>query len=131
MLGSMGFRTVLLRHELPDGASHFDWMFAADEPASARLATWRCAIRPDLAAVGEIIPLEPLGPHRAEYLAYEGPLTGGRGIVERVAAGWWHPGGGMAPAATLCEGGELQIVWDGAAGRQEWVLTPGSATRRA
>ncbi|MCC6320142.1 MAG: hypothetical protein IT438_01755 [Phycisphaerales bacterium] len=80
---------VLLRHELPDGAWHHDWLI---EPPGAGLS-----VGPSLIAfrVGPEIAWPPAGgfvatrmaPHRREYLTYEGPVSGGRGRVRRVAVG--------------------------------------------
>lgn len=74
-------RMVLLRHTLADGSDHFDWML---ECASGSLATWRVTERPD-----EVRRLrgERLADHRAVYLEHEGAVSGGRGVVRRVAAG--------------------------------------------
>lgn len=127
----MRLRTVILRHDLPDGSGHFDWMFATDDPPAARLATWRCAARPDGAAVGAVVALEPLAPHRTAYLALEGPLGGGRGSVRRVAAGWWRPAEDVEPARALAGEGGVEIAWDASAGRQHWLLGSRGATRCA
>jgi len=79
-------QTVVLLHTLPDGSSHFDWLI--DQPdldVEHRLLSFRCPVRPDEAASpfgAEIMP-----PHRAFYLDYEGPLSGKRGLVRRIASG--------------------------------------------
>lgn len=74
-------RMVLLLHTLGDGSSHFDWMLQC---ASGMLVTWRVAERPDV-----VLRLrgERLKDHRAVYLDHEGEVSGGRGVVRRVAAG--------------------------------------------
>lgn len=131
MLRPMGLRTVILRHDLPDGSGHFDWMFALDDPPASRLATWRCAVRPDESEVGAVVPMEALAPHRTAYLTFEGPLDGGRGSVRRVAAGWWRPAEDVEPARALAGEGGVEIAWDGSAGRQHWLLAPRAATRCA
>ncbi len=83
------FRTVVLRHETPDGEHHFDWMLDSlwGEPGSERtLMTFRLRESP----VSERAPemsAERLPNHRALYLTFEGDLTGGRGRVTRVAEG--------------------------------------------
>jgi hypothetical protein len=76
-------RYVVLRHE---GVSepHFDLMFETF-PGSP-LATWRASQWP----LETGTPLTPLGDHRPDYLTYEGPLSGDRGTVRRVAAGHHH-----------------------------------------
>jgi len=74
-------RTVLLRHTLPDGSSHLDWMIEIDP--GARLVTFRLA-----AAMGDgPFEAERIGDHRRDYLDYQGPVPGGRGEVERVVGG--------------------------------------------
>ncbi len=73
-------RCVLLRHEEPSGAFHFDLLFEeANDCRTARL-------------VGN--PFEQtrttggwIAPHRKHYLTYEGPVSGDRGQVHRVAEG--------------------------------------------
>lgn len=85
-------RTVLLHHQLPDGSSHFDWLM--ERPDSDRLISFRVGERIDTlvggsAAGGEVrrFAAEAMPDHRREYLEYEGPISGGRGMVSRVAAG--------------------------------------------
>ncbi len=79
-------RWVLLRHELPGGEWHYDWMIQRSDEAGAPLLTFRVFVRPDDAAVREFAA-ERLGDHRAVYLEYEGEVSGGRGRVDRVTAG--------------------------------------------
>lgn len=84
---------VLLRHDLPDGSWHYDWLL---EPASAAAApggpdarvllAFRVAKRLDVDPPREF-PAERLPDHRRLYLDYEGEIAGGRGRVTRVAAG--------------------------------------------
>ena len=71
---------VVLRHEgIPD--PHYDLML--ELAPGAALTTWRCGAWP----LKNQTPLTPLEDHRREYLTYEGPVSGGRGIVRRVAGG--------------------------------------------
>jgi hypothetical protein len=73
-------RYVVLRHEgIAD--PHFDFMLEL-APGGA-LTTWRSDTWPFRATT----PLTPLDDHRREYLTYEGPVSGGRGQVTRVAGG--------------------------------------------
>jgi hypothetical protein len=76
---------VLLRHTLPDGIEHYDWLFEGAEEGTGLIA-FRVSERLDLldsaAFVAEAIP-----DHRREYLAYEGAVAGGRGRVVRAAEG--------------------------------------------
>lgn len=71
-------RFVLLEHDSPAGL-HWDFMLAVD--ATGPLKTWRLAANP-LETRGSI-DATPIGDHRREYLAYEGPVSGGRGSVAR------------------------------------------------
>lgn len=92
-------RTVVLRHDLPDGSHHYDWLIepmgsaaaAADDDAMAdpdrrELIAWRLPHPPDGAAESSM-KADRLPPHRRRYLDYEGPISGGRGSVRRVSSG--------------------------------------------
>ena len=73
-------RFVVLRHDgVPD--PHFDLMFER-QPGGA-LRTWRSPVWP----LRGRVRLTPLDDHRRAFLDYEGPVSGGRGQVARVAAG--------------------------------------------
>jgi hypothetical protein len=78
---------VLLRHELPDGPGHFDWLL--ERPGYPDLMTFRVRERIDLLGPGEPggFTATRLEDHRRAYLTYEGPISGGRGSVTRVAEG--------------------------------------------
>jgi hypothetical protein len=73
-------RFVVLHHT-GIAEAHFDLMF--ETAAGSKLATWRLKNWPpkpeDIAT--------PLGDHRREYLEYEGPISGNRGQVHRLATG--------------------------------------------
>jgi len=78
-------RAVVLEHTLPDGTAHFDWMI--EHPSLGvehRLLTWRTGERPDRA---DRFEGSRIGHHRAAYLLHEGPVSGGRGSVRRLASG--------------------------------------------
>ncbi len=77
-------RFVILEHDHP--FLHWDLML---EDGSV-LKTWRLAQAPEQG--GKPIEAAPLGDHRALYLDYEGPVSGGRGMVRRWDAGEyeWH-----------------------------------------
>ena len=80
-------QSVVLRHDVHDGAFHFDWMI--DQPevlGEYRLRCWRCDVRPDLSEITNFVCLE-LPSHRAAYLTYEGEISGDRGLVRRLASG--------------------------------------------
>jgi hypothetical protein len=71
-------RFVILEHDHPH--LHWDLMFEV----GAILRTWRLEAPP---LSSPSIPAEPLGDHRLHYLDYEGPVSGGRGTVQRWDAG--------------------------------------------
>jgi hypothetical protein len=71
-------RFVILKHDHP----FLHWDLLLEEQSSAR--TWRLLRRP---CMNEPIAAQALPPHRLEYLTYEGPVSNGRGHVERMAAG--------------------------------------------
>lgn len=75
---------VLLRHTLPDGSWHYDWML--ETLAGGPLVTFRVQHRPD-APETRWFEAERIADHRREYLMYEGPVSGNRGEVRRVGAG--------------------------------------------
>lgn len=71
-------RYVILRHELPPDAqrpSHWDLMLECG-PA---LRTWAINLEPGCVESDA----QALGPHRLDYLGYEGPVGGNRGSVSR------------------------------------------------
>lgn len=76
--------TTLLRHELPNGTHHFDWLLARDDDGP--LLTFRTDR--DISRDNDPFDAERIPDHRRAYLAYEGPVSGGRGRVVRVASGW-------------------------------------------
>jgi hypothetical protein len=67
-------RYVILEHDHP--TLHWDLMLEAGES----LHTWRLAALPS-PDVG--IDALRVGEHRLHYLDYEGPVSGGRGVVSR------------------------------------------------
>jgi hypothetical protein len=71
-------RFVLLQHDHP--TLHWDLMLEV----GTRLRTWRLAAPPSIQSP---VAAEPLGDHRAIYLDYEGPVSGGRGSVQRWDGG--------------------------------------------
>jgi len=80
-------RTVLLRHDLPDGSHHFDWLLELDDDESGPLTTFRLPAPVHELAVGGRVSAERIADHRRRYLEYEGPISGGRGAVRRVQHG--------------------------------------------
>ena len=75
-------RFVLLRHT-GHGATHFDFMIEDGD----KLATWQFDQSPTPLKPGSALPCRRLADHRAAYLDYEGPVSGGRGNVCREDAG--------------------------------------------
>ncbi len=73
-------RFVVLHHTGID-PPHYDLMY--EREPGGMLATWRLPAWPPPGS----IPVEPLGDHRRAYLDYEGPVSGDRGNVRRVASG--------------------------------------------
>jgi hypothetical protein len=74
-------RYVVLRHEgVPQ--PHFDVMW------ESRLGSALMTIRCDEWPKRDTTRLQRLADHRREYLDYEGPVSGGRGHVCRVASGF-------------------------------------------
>lgn len=77
---------VLLHHDMPDGSWHLDWMLERIGDDPHRLVTFRVDQRIDHSAC-VVFHAEHLADHRADYLDYEGPVSGDRGIVRRLARG--------------------------------------------
>jgi hypothetical protein len=84
----------MLRHDLPDGSTHWDWLIER-VTGEERVLTFRLEspwpILDDLSA--DAFRAERLDDHRAMYLEYEGQVSGDRGEVLRVASGsvdWTH-----------------------------------------
>src|SRR5688572_25246484 len=73
-------RYVVLWHHGID-EPHFDLMF--ETSPGSRLATWRARQWP----LRTRVTIEHIADHRREYLDYEGPLSGDRGAVNRIARG--------------------------------------------
>ncbi|MEZ6057528.1 MAG: DNA polymerase ligase N-terminal domain-containing protein [Planctomycetaceae bacterium] len=92
-------RFAILFHDHPE--PHWDFFLEV----GTSLRTWRLAALP---AAGLTIAATPLANHRQEYLTYEGPVSGDRGSVERVAAGKYEvlmgPDTALKVALTFSEG---------------------------
>ena len=74
-------RFVILHHIAP-GGEHWDFMIEQED----HLATWQMAREP---TDRQAFPIEcvRINDHRKRYLDYEGPISGGRGVVTRVDQG--------------------------------------------
>jgi hypothetical protein len=80
-------RFVILEHRTPPGyprGLHWDLMLEYEtQEQGGALRTWALAEPP---APDRPIDAESLADHRLDYLEYEGPISGGRGVVSR----WDH-----------------------------------------
>ncbi len=79
-------RYVVLHHETPAGyprKTHFDLMLEHN----GVLRTWAIEKMP---VENESVTAEQLADHRLTYLDYEGPISGNRGRVSRVADGQYE-----------------------------------------
>lgn len=81
--------TVVLRHEMPDGSHHFDWLFErpglpGSDPDDRVLVAFRLREPPSGVTT---LDADRLADHRRLYLHYEGPISAGRGDVYRVEHG--------------------------------------------
>jgi len=83
--------SVILRHELPDGSSHFDWMFetavSSGDPDALELVSFRLTARPDDVTVIDLDAVR-IQNHRRLYLDFEGGLPPGstaKGTMKRLA----------------------------------------------
>lgn len=77
---------VLLRHALPDGSWHYDWMVEDPVAPGGGLITFRVDAGVAWPPVRGFEAVR-LSAHRRAYLTYEGAVSGGRGTVTRVARG--------------------------------------------
>ncbi len=103
-------RFVVLEHESPRGR-HWDFMLERSDS----LATWALAQPPDSPAP---IAADALADHRLAYLDYEGPISGGRGMVAR----WDH--GSYQIETENAEGLMVTLAGDKLIGRATLSLVP-------
>jgi len=100
----------VLHHACPVRGDHFDWMFEPKRP-DLPLPSARIPVEPASIAIGERLHLEPGPDHRRDYLeapAEPRQLSGGRGTVQRIAAGTWSSDGRRI---TLQQHGGDDLVW--------------------
>lgn len=112
-------RSVLLRHTLPGGAWHYDWMIERAAVEERCLTTFRVLDRIDLPDCTQF-RAERIEDHRAIYLDFEGELTGGRGSVVRLAA---------SPVFAFTNEHHMTIELDFGFGRRRFVGSPLSGPR--
>jgi hypothetical protein len=109
-------RYAILYHQLPAGGqrpSHWDLLLESGET----LRTW-ALIRPPEA--DKAIAADRLADHRVEYLEYEGPVSGNRGVVSRWDAGTFR---------WLADGPELvAVALDGRQLKGQLTLVPAEAS---
>ena len=134
-------RFVLLYHDCPPGyerPSHWDFMLETGDV----LRTWALeqlphdwqaahsqtaavyANCPAIAAANEVAAMQ-LGDHRREYLELEGPLSGGRGTVVRVAAGMYEIESETPDELRITVSGQLVVgvrLLRNGDDRQQWKL---------
>ncbi len=82
--------TVLLHHTTRTG-SHYDWLLTDPRDPQGKLWTARCELPSEHWLGAGRLALEPIQPHRRVYLTYQGPITGGRGSVQRIDEGTFVP----------------------------------------
>ncbi len=84
----LNYPTVLLRHDLPDGTWHIDWLLGQDIEGSQPLIAFRLPRSLDEVAEGAILPARRIPDHRPLYLDYEGVVSSNRGCVTRLHRGF-------------------------------------------
>ncbi len=127
---------AVLRHELPDGSFHFDWLFGLEKPARTKLVTFCSKVNPEEMTECDIIDLERIADHRIRYLTYEGVVSGGRGEVRRCGSGvyeidrqdWNNAGGWDGKAFDVVIRVRMQFDEHGDGLVQDWVLDGGART---
>ena len=105
---------VLLLHECPGKPPHVDWLIAGDVSGHKPLKSFRIDDRLDRMLTGSRQTVTPMEDHRPRYLHCDGPLSGGRGTVRRLARGrLW----------TSIESGTCKIIWrtGPATGQTQWI----------
>jgi hypothetical protein len=109
-------RFVLLHHQMPPESarlSHWDLMLERDD--TGELATWALDELPQPQLATAAVRLSD---HRADYLDYEGPVSGNRGTVARVDAGKYQT---VAQSNTSWE---LQLNGEQMQGRAKLIQSP-------
>ena len=101
--------TVQLRHELPDGSWHIDWLLGTDQAGRQPLIAFRLPSSIDELAGNEELQAERIADHRPVYLSYEGPISGGRGSVKRLSRGR------ITAWRQTQDQWDLTVIWQGSA----------------
>lgn len=111
---------MLLRHDLPDGRWHYDWLI--EDRAAQQLRSFRVVIDP--CGASEAFEAVATLHHRVAYLDYEGPVSGGRGVVLRlwrrvIAASFLGRG---FVRVTICEGDRGWQLHGREVGGEKWTF---------
>lgn len=116
---SMG-TCVLLRHDTPDGAWHYDWLIDRPGVVGGKLRSFRVGHVPWEVGAFEATEMPD---HRRVYLTHEGDIGGGRGRVRRVGAcevAYWREEAGHAETVLLAGSGRLRLVGRRQGGGPVW-----------
>ena len=100
---------VALLHVRRDHDDHVDWLLARDAAGAGPLWSFRAAAPPTTPRT-DALGLRLIADHRPRYLAYEGPVSGDRGTVRRLAAGRYRHIAGTGDHGDA----QLELAWDGA-----------------
>src|SRR5262249_39342277 len=90
-------RFVILEHDHP--SLHWDLMLEVGD------VLWTCRLSRPPETASEAIAAQRISDHRRTYLDYEGPVSGGRGVVKRWDAGTYE--------TEVCEPRRIAIRWRG------------------
>ena len=121
-------RFAILLHT-GQGQDHYDLLL--EPPAvspDAALATWQLDESLVTMAIGESQRGQKLPDHRRVYLEYEGPVSEGRGEVQRVAAGEYtlleqHDGMWRIKLPAVAASAIFRLHRDGEATSNAWIVT--------
>ena len=119
-MSSDAFKWVLLRHELPCGSWHFDWLLSRPDAPEAGLVSFRVFCDP-LMATGRFEAI-PTPDHRRVYLTYEGEVSGGRGRVTRVNEGLVTRIDRFDDSIEIVMSEPARVTFRGRANGENWVF---------
>jgi len=108
---------VLLRHTLPNGDEHLDWLIAR-EAAQGPLASLRLPNWPLLE--GDTVEVEVAPDHDGTWLERQGVVSQGRGTACRIDQGM------LQRCLETAQGLHMEVCW--AAMGSQWVLLSESAS---
>lgn len=117
-------RFVILLHTPGEGdtATPVHWDLLIEKESGGLLIAWR--LEHDPTVVHDTpIRATPIASHRRLYLDYEGPISGNRGSVQRVEAGWvWADESIEQAASGLMHGRRLMGWFSIAAGQDDQLV---------